>query len=281
LAVVFGLLVAVSFGSADFLGGRASRAAATPAVLLVAQATAVAGAIVVALAVGADVTTPDLVFGALAGGVNVIGLGLLYRGLTTGRMGVVAPVTAVVGACVPVTWGIASGERPSGLVGAGVLLAIVAGGLIAREHDSAKQNAGIDRAIAYAIAAGFALGTSFVFFAKTSDASGFWPVLTARAAAVVVVGIALVALRTRGPVAFPQGTDRTLALAAGALDVAATALLLLAVRRGLAVVVAPVASLAPAATVVLAWLVLGERAGGLQRVGLVVAIAGLVLIAAG
>jgi drug/metabolite transporter (DMT)-like permease len=132
-----------------------------------------------------------------------------------------------------------------------------------------------------AVAGGFCLGCSFIFFAKTSPASGFWPVLTARAAAVVVMGAAVLVLRRKGDMVFPRDDARTLALAAGALDVTATTLLLLAVRRGLVAVVAPVASLAPAATVGLAWLVLRERIVRGQLVGLAVAAAALLLIAAG
>src|ERR1700719_2741095 len=96
MAVLLGLLVAASFGSGDFLGGRASRRAPTLTVLMVAQATAVLGAIAVSVFVGARVELRDIEFGALAGCVNIAGLGLLYQGLAVGRMGVVAPLTAAL-----------------------------------------------------------------------------------------------------------------------------------------------------------------------------------------
>src|SRR5690349_17388504 len=105
----------MSFGAGDFAGGRASMRAPTAAVLLVSQIVAVAGALVAALVVGARVAQHDIWFGVAAGCVNIVGLGLLYRGLATAAMGVVAPVTAVLGATVPVVWGLARGERPSGL----------------------------------------------------------------------------------------------------------------------------------------------------------------------
>jgi drug/metabolite transporter (DMT)-like permease len=281
VAVLLGILVAASFGSGDFLGGRASARASTPAVLLVSQATAVLGAVVVAVSVGAHVTSQDLVFGVIAGTANVCGLGFLYYGLAHGRIGVVAPVTAVVGALVPVTWAVARGERPSAFVWAGVSAAIVAAALIARAGDAASAEEGGRSGVVVAIAAGVGLGCSFIFFAKTSPSSGFWPVLSARAAAVVAVGAAVLVLRPRREVEFPRDDARLLALGAGALDVPATALLLLAVRRGLAVVVAPVASLAPAATVGLAWLVLRERMVRGQLIGLGIAAVALVLIATG
>jgi drug/metabolite transporter (DMT)-like permease len=106
-------------------------------------------------------------------------------------------------------------------------------------------------------------------------------VLWARLAAVALVALAVLVLRRRGGMAFPQGDARRLALGAGGLDVLATTLLLVALRRGLAVVVAPVASLAPGMTVVLAWRVQRERIGRAQAVGLGLAGVGLVLIAAG
>jgi uncharacterized membrane protein len=279
LAVLLGLLVAAAFGAGDFAGGRASQSSSTPGVLLVSQASAATGAIAVTLAFSADIQASDLALGACAGALNVVGLGLLYQGLSTGRMSLVAPVTAVVGAVVPITWGLAQGERPSALVLLGVVAAVAAGGLIGLSHDTTAGDA--RRALATAIAAGGCFGASFIFFAHTSGESGNWPVLAARASAVVIVVIGVAVLATRRTVLFPKGRDRLVALAAGALDVTATALLLLAVRHGLIVVVAPVAALAPAMTVVLSWTLLKERIGRPQLVGLLVALPALVLIAAG
>jgi drug/metabolite transporter (DMT)-like permease len=280
MAVALGVLVAMSFGTADFLGGRASRSAPTVTVLMVAQCTALVGAIVVAIVVSADVRGHDLGFGAAAGALNVVGLGFLFRGLATGRMGVVAPVTAVVAAVVPIVWGVVSGERPSVVTWVGLVLAVGAGGIVAREPDTADDPA-LSNAVVLAVCGGIALGTSFVLFAETHDDSGMWPVFTARLAAIAVVGLGIVVLTVRRPVAWPSRAVRTLALGAGALDVAATTLLLVAVREGLTVVVAPLVSLAPVFTVIWAWLVLREPVTRLQSIGLVVALAGLVLIAAG
>jgi drug/metabolite transporter (DMT)-like permease len=281
VAVLLGVIVAMSFGSADFLGGRASRAAPTLTVLLVGQFVAVLGAIVVALVVGADVEGRDLAYGAAAGTCNIVGLGLLYQGLATGRMGVVAPVTAVVAAVVPIVWGLTNDERPSALVWVGVALAVGAGGLVAREPDTDDAGGRVSGAVLIAVTAGLALGSSFVLYAETRDESGFWPILTARTAAIVLVAVAVAVMAVRGGIRWPKGHARTLALGAGALDIAATTLLLVAVREGLTVVVAPIASLAPAFTVVWAWAVLREPVTRHQVVGLFVASLGLVLIAAG
>ena len=281
MAVLLGVLVAISFGSADFLGGRASRTAPTVTVLFVGQVVAVTGALVIALVVGADVEGRDLVYGAAAGACNVVGLGLLYQGLATGRMGVVAPVTAVVAAIVPIVWGVLQDERPGALTWVGAARAIAAGALIAREPDTDDARGRTSGAILLAVTAGIALGSSLVLYSETREESGFWPVLTARGAAIVLVAVGVAIVAARGGLRWPTGHARNLALGAGVLDVTATALLLVAVREGLTVVVAPVAALAPAFTVVWAWAVLKEHVTRHQIVGLGIALLGLVLIATG
>jgi len=283
VAVLLGVLVAASFGSGDFLGGQASKRSPTLTVLLVAQSTAVAGAVIVTLAVGARVAPHDIVFGALAGCINIVGIGLLYRGLAVGPMGVVAPLTAVAASLLPIAWGLANGERPSVIVYVGALLATAAGALISRQPAPADgEHAPRTAGIALALGAGACLGASLVLYLQTEPESGLWPVLAARVAALVLVAIALLVFAARRvSLPFPAGSDRSLSLGAGVLDVTATTLLVLAVRRGLILVVAPLAALAPAATVLLARIVIGERLHTVQRVGLVLALVGLVLVAAG
>lgn len=284
MAVFLGLLVAIGYGSGDYFGGRASRDAPTVGVLFVAQCTALIGAALVAVVVSADVTGGDVAFGAVAGVLNAAGLGMLYRGLATGRMGVVAPVTAVVAAVVPIVWGLASGEQPSTITLIGVVVAVCAGGVVAREPDVPDEPPTTDArtALLLALGAGTAFGLSFVCFAETSDGSGYWPLLIARVAAVLVVGVTAVAISRRRPrPVLPRGRPQRLAIAAGALDVTATVLLLTALREGLVVVVAPMAALAPAFTVIWAWALLKEPITRHQVVGLGLALAGLVLIAAG
>jgi len=279
VAVLLGFFVAMAFGAGDFVGARASMRASTSAVLVVSQSVGVAGSLVVALLVGARVAPHDLVFGAAAGAATAVGLGLLYRGLATAAMGVVAPVTAVVGAAVPVGWGLARGERPSALVLTGIVIAVGAGAVIAREPGARTER--FAPGVVAAAVAGTALGSALVLLSETSPASGMWPVFAARAAgfAVAVAGVA--SFRTRHEIRFPRGQDLAYALVDGTLDVTATSLLLLAVRKGLISVVAGVAALAPGFTVLLAWAVLRERLRIEQRIGIVAALVGLVLVATG
>jgi drug/metabolite transporter (DMT)-like permease len=277
VAVLIGVIVAACFGSGDFLGGLASRGAKTLQVLAIAQATALVGAIVVALAGGGHLSGEAIGIGAAAGVVNVAALGCLYRGLAIGQIGQVAPVAAVVGAVVPIVWGLATGERPSPLTFVGVALAVVAGALVSSERADHRASL-LSLSLLLALAAGVGFGTSFILFSSVPHNSGFWAVLSARAAAVVGVAIVMVIFRERLKV---PTEPRRQAVAAGLLDVSATALLLVALRHGLTAVVAPVASLAPGFTVMHAWWYLHERASRLQVVGLGVALAGLAMIAAG
>ena len=131
-----------------------------------------------------------------------------------------------------------------------------------------------------ALFAGAGLGVSLVLYAQTGSDSGLWPVLTARVAAACVAGVAIAFVARSGPIRMPT-IPRRLAIAAGVCDVSASAFLLFGIRHDLTVVVAPIAALGPGFTVMLAWTVLREPISRLQVFGLLLALIGLALIAAG
>lgn len=277
MGVLLGVLVALGYGSGDFLGGLAAQRSGAASVVLLAQLTGAVGIVPVMLVLGtAPPAGADLLRGAAAGAVGVVGLGLLYRGLATARVAVVAPVAAVVGAVVPLARGVLAGERPSGAAIGGITLALLAVALVS----AAGAPPGDDRpgGAPLGALAGALLGGSLVLFAATSHTSGLWPVAAARLAAV---GLVVAALASRRGLRLPRTGDRVPAVGAGALDVTANALLQLALRAGLLTVVAPVAALAPGATVLVARLVQGERLGRQRAAGLVLALAGLALLAGG
>ena len=278
MSLVLGLVVAASFGSGDFLGGLASTRVRTLVVLVTAQTCALVGALIVAVIAGGQPTGGDYALGALGGVLNVAALGCLYQGLAIGRAGLVAPVAAVIGAVIPVGWGLATGENPATAALIGVALAIVAGGLISMERDAQPSDAATRRtSLLLALAAGVGFGFSFVCYGNTRDASEFWPVFSGRVGAVLAVLV--VAALTRTHIGL-SGTPRVQAIAAGVLDVTATTLLLVAIRNGLFTTVAPIAALAPAFTVGNAWWYLRERPSAVQIAGLALALTGLALIAA-
>ena len=277
MSLLLGVIVAASFGSGDFLGGLASRRMPTVTALGIAQLCALAGAVVVAVAAGGEPDQGDLLLGCAAGVLNVTALACLYRGLAIGRIGVVAPLTAVIAAVIPVSWALLVGERPSPAALVGVALAITAGALISRGPDEPATES-TTAALVLAVGAGTAFGLSFICYVATDEDSGMWPVLTARVTAVVAVAAFVLVTRPRFEL---QRTPALQAAAAGVLDIVAASLLLVAVRSGLAATVAPVAALGPAFTVFHARWYLDERSSRIQLVGLVLALAGLALIATG
>ena len=191
-------------------------------------------------------------------------------------MGVVAPLTAVGAAVLPLLWGLASGERPSTAALVGVAAALVAVALISGGgedvHGARRQD------VLLALTAGAAFGMVFVLLGGVDEDAGLWPVLTARVASVPLATAVAVAggLRLR----LTAGTRMT-TVVAGALGATANALFLVGSRHGLLSLVAVLSSLYPAATVVLARVVLDERVSRRQATGLGLALAGVALIAGG
>jgi drug/metabolite transporter (DMT)-like permease len=284
VGVLLGVVVAVCYGTADFLGGVGSRRVPVPAVLVVGQATGLVLLTVVALVVGGnEVHAHDLVRGAVGGLAGVVGLGLFFRGLAGSAMAVVAPIAAVGSAVVPFVWAVvAGGERPGALAVLGVAVAIVGVALVARPAGvTATAVRPVD--LLQAAAAGLAFGVIFVLLGDTDASSGLLPVIASR---VVSLPLAVLwfawHLRRHGwhpaPRALPRSTAGVL-LGQGCFDSSANAVFLVAAREGLLSEVSVVSALYPATTVVLASVVLGERVGPLQRAGLFLVLGGVILIA--
>ncbi|HUP84365.1 MAG TPA: EamA family transporter [Acidimicrobiales bacterium] len=284
MAVLLGLLVAATYGSADFFGGLSSKKASASAVVVLSQAMGLPMLAVLVVLAGGHPTPRVLLLGTAAGAVGGIGLLCLYRGLSIGRMSVVAPITAVGAAVVPVAWGLVQRERPGPVASVGVVLAIVAVGLISRTGDEVVDGShdGLVSARSYlalAVVAGVAFGAVFVLLAETGDDAGFWPLVAGRVASITLLGVGGLATRQ----SFAAGGRSALApiAAAGNLDMIANALYLLAARRGLLALVAVLSSLYPASTVLLARVALKERLIPVQLVGLGLAATGVVMIATG
>lgn len=279
MSIVLALLGALIYGGADFSGGLASRRAPALAVVFGGQlaGTAVLGVLI--LAVPGRFDAASVLWGAAAGLSGGVALLLFYRSLATGAMTVVAPLTAVMSAIVPVVGGIAFGERPSVLALAGVALAVVAVVLVSAEHGRLPTPAMLrGRAIAGPLLAGAGFGLLFVLLSRAAPDTGFWPLLGARAASLTLFAVvALVARRSLVPRAAPPA----LVVASGVGDMTANLLFVVASRLGLLSIVGVLLALYPAATVLLAMLLLRERLHPVQVAGLAMAGSGVVLIALG
>lgn len=272
LAVASALLV----GGADFVGGFLSRTVDAVRVAAAAQLVGLALAVPTALFVASErVTTTDASWAVGSGIAVALGLVCFYTAMTRGLISVVAPVTAVTGALVPLLYALGGGERPGEAAMAGIALAIVAIGLVSLGPTGPAEAAASRDALPLAIAAGVLFGLFYVCFARVHEDAGLWPVAISRlTSATVLVALAIVLTRglSVGRMAAPW------VVAIGALEVAAAVTLLLALQRGPISVASVLASLYPVTTTFLAALVLRERLRGLQLAGVALALVAVALI---
>ena len=278
MPILLALVSALLYGVSDYCGGRAARSASAFAVALVGQSASAALTVVVVLSLGDPFPeAADLGWSAAAGVASTVGITAFYFALANGAMTVVAPITAVVSAVVPVAVGITLGERPAAIALVGVALAIVAVALVSGGGGRAERptRAGI---VAVAVVAGTGFGLLFVFLDRTSESSGLWPLLLAQVTSLLILGTLCVARRVR---VAPRRLDAGLMVLAGCLAVAANVAYLAATRQGLLSLVAVVTSMYPASTVVLATVLDHERMSNSQAVGLGLAVGALGMVGAG
>ena len=289
MAAFLAILAAASWGAGDFLGGLASRQVAALRVVVVSQVVGLVLVIGLVPFFSTDVGLGDVGWGALGGLAGSVGLLLLYRGLAAGAMSIVAPVTAVGAAILPVAYGLVIGERPGAAVLTGSVIALLAIWLVSSGSDedtgaeTADPSTGLlarlrSRGLIQAIGAGIGFGAFFIFLQNTASDSGMVPLVSARIASVSLMSS--LGLATGVRLSVPRQTVLPV-VTTGVLDIAANVLFLVAVRTGLISVVAVLASLYPAGTVALAAIVVRERVTRQQVVGLGLALVGMAMIAAG
>lgn len=277
MTVLLSLLAAASYGLGDFNGGLFSRRGGAWAVSLVAQLGGTACVLVVVAFTGGSPTAADLGWAVLAGVANGFGTAFLYRGLASGRMGVVAPVSGVGAVVVPVLVGLLMGEHPGVLVWLGILLALPAIWLVSREPVDGPT-VGVGSGLLDGVLAGLGFGSLFAALAQVPEEAGFLPLaLNQLVAAGAIIVIAMV---LRAPWV-PTNRYALGGILSGVLGATATGLFLVATRHGYLAVAAVITSLYPAVTVLLAATVLRERVHRAQAVGLALCAGAIVLVAAG
>ncbi|HEY2316233.1 MAG TPA: DMT family transporter [Streptosporangiaceae bacterium] len=316
MVTIFALAAALLYGSADFLGGVATRRAQALSILPASTLAGLAIVLVAALAAGESPSRGGLAWGLAAGAVGGIGLIIFYAGLAKGPMIIVAPTSALSATVLPVAVSLAGGERASATVYAGALICLAAIVLVSAagspsgdgalrssaagdgesgggepgdgEAVSKKRAASlIDRlarrgfhvrAIGYGLAAGATFGLFFIFLRNAGQSGAFWPIVASRLAGFLIVVIAAAVTRTR-PVIASGGPRLLLAtFGSGILDASANVSYVLATRAGLFGLAVVLTSLYPGVTVMLARFVLGERLRVVQVAGLLLAAAGIVLV---
>jgi drug/metabolite transporter (DMT)-like permease len=281
MVAVFALAAAVLYGTADFLGGAASRRTSALAVLSVTAPVGLAVAVIAALAAGGPIQLTGFWWGIAGGAAGGVGFIAFYAGLAAGPMSVVAPVSALVSTILPVGVAVAQGERPGPAVVVGGVICLVAITLVSMEgtRPGSGRRASA-RGLGYALVAGLGFGLFLLFLRNAGTTGVLWPVAESKLAGAVIAVAAAAATRTR-PVWW--GADRrvfTMALASGLFDATANACYVLASRAGLFGLAVVITSLYPGITVLLARLTLGERMRSVQRAGLALAAVGIILITA-
>lgn len=272
MSAVFAVPAAVTYGVADFAGGLAGRRTSVVTVTAGAQFFGLVVLVPFVFLVPGTVSAAALGIGALAGVAGASGLLLYFRGLAVGPMGVVAPLSAVVGAGLPLLIGIAGGERLGVPAVAGMVVALVAIVLAT----AGTRDAVAVRGVLLGLAAGAGFGLFFVGLDATPEGSGLWPLLAGRAVSVALLTTLALATRS-GSMRGSTG----LVLLSGVFDTVANVLFLLATRVGDLGVSAVLVSLYPVVVVLLARIVLQERLSAAQVTSAGLALTASALLALG
>jgi drug/metabolite transporter (DMT)-like permease len=276
LGVLLALSASLMWGLADYAGGLLTRSREVFSIVLFSQ---LAGLVVIAAVVaGRGVGWPGteaMLPAALAGVLGAFTIVVFYLALSYGPVSIVAPVMAA-SAAIPVVYGLATGERPSHLQLAGLVITLA--GVILVSLTTGDGHARGRRGIAFGILAAILLGTLLVIFSRAADADAYWAPLVLRASSIATT-IAIVLVR-RVRVRVERGVLVVIA-AVGALDMLANLAYGVATTLQLLAITAVLSSLFPFVTVVLAHVHLGERVTRLQRGGSVLMMAGVLFVAAG
>lgn len=272
---MLGLAAAAAWGAGDFGGGLVSRRASVYAVVLLSQFVGMTVSFGLALVRGEPVPAgDDALLCVVAGVLGGVGILALYRGLAIGRMGIVAPVTGVLAAVIPVLGGIVLEGVPDGIVLVGIGLAIASVVLVSRVADEGGGRAGLVEALI----AGVAIGCFGIVISRISDGQVFSSLTLIRLVqAAVVIGIVLATRSVWRPPA-----DAVVPIAViGVLDMAGNSFYLLAVQTGALAVASVLSALYPVTTIILATVVLHERVTRNHAMGIALAAAAIVLIGLG
>ena len=264
IGIVLAVASALAYGASDFIGGVGSRAHSVWQVVVVGQGAGAVAMLAAGLALPGDPAAQDFAWALLAGAGSATGSIFLYRGLARGRMGLVAPISAVGAAVLPLLAGVLFGERPGPLVWVGMLAALPGIWLVSRGPASSRS-AGSRAALADGVLAGAGFGVLFIALAQISAGAGLLPL-----AANQLVGAALAVAVAAGLRQVWRPSRRVLGWgsAAGVLGALGTLFFLLATGATTLGIAGVLASLYPAVTVLLAAGFLGEHVAIPQRAGI-------------
>jgi uncharacterized membrane protein len=274
LTAALALAAAVSWGVGDFLGGLKSRSLNPVAILIVAQPI---GLTLLGLWVAIRGQGPpgsEVLWACLAAVLGTTGLIAFYKGMAAGALSIVAPI-AGAGAAIPVIWGLAGGDRPSGYQELGFAAALV--GVVLASFERRPEAARLAAGVGWAAIAMLAFGGYYIPMHAASHGDFLWAAFVFRLTSTTLIAAAWLVLRPRSA----RRADLPVLASIGVLDTGGNVFFAAASTKGLVSVVSILASLYPVVTVLLARAVLHERVYRSQELGIALALAGIVLISAG
>lgn len=271
LAAIYALSAAVTWGSGDFTSGMAARRIGAFHALLISFGFGLLALLVTVAGLGEPFPPmADLVWGTVAGLFGTAGFLSMLQGFVVGRMGVVAPVSAILGAGIPVVIAGFSLGPPGTIQVLGFFVAFASIGLLSLKDETSPRPSGFG----FAVTAGLGFGLFFTSLDQI-EVGVYWPLVASRV--VAILALALFALVTRRPL-LPAEPPVALLVLAGVLDVLGNLLFLLATQTGRLDVASVLVSLYPAVTVLLAALIAKEHLNRLQTLGVILAVAATALI---
>jgi drug/metabolite transporter (DMT)-like permease len=280
MTIILALFASLFIGISDFLGGTVSRTRSPLETSLVLFLAATVTLVPFAILLGAsDLTIHDLGLGAVSGLTTSVAYVGFFTAIGHGRISIVAPVSAAVTALLPAIAGIAGGNTLSTLARVGVLCALVAIPLVAYETEDgdAGDDWSTTRQVLVSILCGVGFGFYFICIGHTHRSAGLWPTV-----ATLLVGIAVIApIAARGGVMPSLASLSRLAVAGGLALGVADAGLTTALQRGPLTVASVLGNLYPLVTIALGVSILGERVRLWHAAGILLAVAGVAMIAAG
>ena len=272
--IIFGLAASLCWGSGDFNGGLASRRANPFSVVTTNHAIGFVLLLVLALIWREPFPASiDIFWGAIAGLAAAIGLVSFYSALSIGLMGIAAPVSAALTAGLPVLFSAFTVGLPSPIQLGGFFLVLLAVVLISRP----ERTKGHPKGIGLALLAGCGFGLFFILISRVNHTATFWLLAVARFTSVLFL---LIVMQIRQEPLLPRLSVAHLMLLAGVLGAIGNAFFVLAAHSGRLDIAAVLSSLYPAATVILAAIVLHERVTRMQGIGILLALVAVPLISA-
>ena len=268
------LAAAVLAGTGDFFGGKATKKTNVVSVMAISHFLGLIIILILAPLMADEFTSKDFFLGVLASSFGLCGLTLLYRGLAKGPMAIVAPITAVACATLPVIWGLLSGEKLSELQIVGVFVGLLAIFLVSWTPGERKAIKG--SLVLEALVAGLSFGAFFIVIDGTSETTAPWPVVGSRVFSVLVIFLFVIIGRRNIK---PEKNSTPFIVGAGFFDTLANVVLLAALNKGLLSLVSVLASFYPAVTVLLARFFLKEMMLKNQVIGLALGLTSIALLA--